>query len=209
MTGQPPRFFFFDLGNVLLHFDHMRACRQIGRLVGREAREVWNAVFGSGLQQRYERGELTSKQFYAALCSAFATRPDYDRLQIASSAMFEINAPAVSIIANLHSAGHRLGILSNTCEAHWRYVTDGRFGVLRDFFQIHVLSFEVGRTKPDAEIYAEAGRRACEAPSAIFFTDDKAENIAGARKLGWDAVQFTSASQLARDLFRRGVPFNY
>ncbi len=209
MMDQTPRFFFFDLGNVLLHFDHMRACRQIGRLVGRDAGQVWDAIFVSGLQQRYERGEVTSGQFYEMLCKAFGTRPDYDALQIASSAMFDVNAPAVSIIANLHSAGHRLGILSNTCEAHWRYVTDGRFAVLHDFFQVHVLSYEVKCAKPDREIYEEAGRLACEEPSAIFFADDKAENVKGARSLGWDAVQFTGASRLAQDLLQRGVKFNY
>ena len=33
-------FTFFDLGNVLVYFDHERMCRQVADLVGVEARRI-------------------------------------------------------------------------------------------------------------------------------------------------------------------------
>ena len=42
-------------------------------------------------------------------------------------------------------------------------------------------------------------------PEEIFFVDDRAENVAGALEAGFDAVQFTSADGLIRELLRRDV----
>ena len=46
-------------------------------------------------------------------------------------------------------------------------------------------------------------------PQEIFFADDIPGHVAGARAVGFDAVQFTSAAALAEDLRARGIQFNY
>ena len=72
-------------------------------------------------------------------------------------------------------------------------------------FDEYILSYEVGALKPSPRIYEEAIARAgCEAREC-FFTDDIPEYVAGARKAGIDAVQFESASQIERELLKRGV----
>jgi hypothetical protein len=43
----------------------------------------------------------------------------------------------------------------------------------------------------------------------MFFVDDMAEHVAGARAVGFDAVQFTTAAVLATELRQRGIRFNY
>ena len=63
--------------------------------------------------------------------------------------------------------------------------------------------------KPEPKIYAESARLAGVRPEEIFFTDDRADNVAGAREAGWDAVLFESAGQLSGELRRRGVMTNY
>jgi HAD superfamily hydrolase (TIGR01509 family) len=60
--------------------------------------------------------------------------------------------------------------------------------------------------KPDRAIYDEAIRRAGAPAHEIFFTDDRRENVDGARAAGLDAVLFTSPAQLERDLAERGLP---
>ena len=62
--------------------------------------------------------------------------------------------------------------------------------------------------KPDAKIYEFAAAQVKVAPEEIFFVDDRAENVAGARRRGWHAVQFSDARQLAEDLGQSGVEFN-
>jgi putative hydrolase of the HAD superfamily len=201
------RFFYFDLGNVLLKFDHDLACRQLAQLSGIPPETVRRAVFDDGLQWKYERGEITCREFYDHFCRETHTSPGYDAVRHAASAIFEVNAPVLAIVAGLAAAGRRLGILSNTCAAHWSYCLP-RYEGLR-FFQVFALSYELGAMKPDAKTYHAAAELAGVAPEEIFFTDDRPENVESACRAGFDAVQFTTVRRLAADLADRGVALNY
>ena len=113
------------------------------------------------------------------------------------------------IIAQLNAAGYSMGLLSNTCEAHWQFISGGRFTALSNFFPLHVLSYEVKCSKPDDKIYALAAQQAGVEPGQIFYVDDREENVIGARDFGFDAVLFEGERQLAADLRLRGLRFNY
>jgi FMN phosphatase YigB (HAD superfamily) len=203
------RFFYFDMGNVLLLFDHEIACRQVAELTGLTAQRVRQIIFKQDLENRYEGGEITSREFYDIFCEESGARPNYDALHLACSKIFELNAPIVPIVAQMRLAGHRLGILSNTCEAHWQYVIDGRYRLLRDFFDIYALSFEIKSMKPGRPIYEAAAKMAGVTPQEVFFVDDRVDNVEGACAAGFDAVRFVSAGLLAKDLRKRGVEINY
>ena len=193
----------------MLTFDHRIACRQVAELTGLSADRIWEIVFGSDLQMRYERGELSSREFFEEFCAASNTRPDYDALHGAHSDIFELNVPVIPIVAHVHAAGYRLGILSNTCEAHWDFVSNGRFTAIRDFFAVRVLSHVERCSKPDVAIYRRAVELAGAEPGRIFFVDDRPENVDAALRAGLDAVLFRGPLQLAEALRRRGVAFNY
>jgi FMN phosphatase YigB (HAD superfamily) len=204
-----PRFIYFDLGNVLLFFDHHIAARKMAALAGIPEELAWKIVFEGDLELSYEAGQINSREFYEEFCRATKTRPDFDALLHASSEIFEVNPRIVPIVAHLHAAQYPLGILSNTSEAHWHYLSRGRYAVIEYFFAIHALSFEIGAMKPDPRIYMEAARLAGVPPEEIFFMDDRPENVAGALTAGFDAVLFENARQLASELRARGVRWNY
>jgi glucose-1-phosphatase len=209
MTRTTLEFLFFDLGNVLLTFDHGIACRQVGELVGLTPERVRKIIFDSGLQARYERGDVSSREFYDEFCAAARVRPDYEALHFANAAIFELNTPIVSIVSHLRSAGYRLGILSNTCESHWGYVSDGRFKIINELFPVQVLSHIERSSKPDAGIYQRAAEMCGVEPGRIFFVDDRQENVDGALRAGWDALLFTGPVALGDALRQRGLTFNY
>jgi FMN phosphatase YigB (HAD superfamily) len=206
---QQPGFLYFDLGNVLLKFDHHLACRQMGEVAGVPAEKVWDLVFGSDLELRYEAGEISDREFYEIFCRATSSRPNYDALLLAGSAIFTPNTSIFPIVAGLDAAGYRLGILSNTCPGHWAYCSDGRYGLLNTAFDVYALSYELGACKPSRAIFERAARLAGVAPREIFFVDDIAGHVAGAQAAGFDAVQFTTARALAAELRKRGIEFNY
>ena len=56
-----------DLGNVLLHFDHMRACCELARLCQGSPREIYDAMFESKIVADYDLGRISSHAF-ARLC---------------------------------------------------------------------------------------------------------------------------------------------
>jgi glucose-1-phosphatase len=198
------RFIYFDLGNVLVHFDHRIACEQMAAVANLTPSEVWRVVYESDLAYRYERGEVSSREFHDAFCAATSTRPAFADLYHASADMFEPHEEMVKLVHGLQRQELPLGILSNTCESHWTYCLRN-YPWLSKLFGVHALSFRIRSMKPEPTIYQEAAALAETSPSDIFFTDDRPENVAGAQAAGFDAVLFQSPSQIEAELARRGI----
>lgn len=207
--SERPAFLYFDLGNVLLYFSHDRMCRQMAEVIGVEAEAVRRLLFDTPLELDCEFGRITNEAFYDALCAEFDCRPDYQRLAWAASDIFHVNVTMKTVLAQLAASHHRLGLLSNTSDLHWQFFADGRYSMIPEVFECVALSFRLGRMKPEREIYLEAAEMAGVAPEEIFYVDDVAANVHGAREAGFDAVQYTSTAQFVVDLRARGVEFNF
>lgn len=192
-------FIYFDLGKVLLDFSVERMCQQIADLAGITAARVKEVVFDGHLQARYERGEISTQDFYEAFCLATGTKAECAALTLAASDIFELNTSMLPVIGQLQAVGHRLGILSNTCAGHWEHCL-GRYPLLSEAFSVHALSYELKAAKPDPAIYRDAAKLAGVRPDEIFYTDDILINVEGALAAGFDAVHYTSTPQLIRDL---------
>jgi glucose-1-phosphatase len=201
-------FLYFDLGNVLLSFSHERMCRQMAEAAGVAPEVVREALFGASgghsVQWRFERGDLNALAVYEHFCEQVGARPDMKTLFAAGCDIFDEIPASVALVARLASAGHRLGIMSNTNTIDWSFVSS-RFGFLNRLFEQFVLSFQVRAMKPERAIYDEAARRAGVPAGDVFFTDDRQENVDGALAAGLDAVLFINSEQLAAELSRRGL----
>jgi glucose-1-phosphatase len=208
-SGMKPQFIYFDMGNVLLRFSHERMAQQMALVVSIEPAAAWRILFDDGLEWAYERGELTREQFYGRFCEAAGVRlTDINALDAAGNDIFELNAPIVGLVGRLVAAGYRLGVCSNTTHSHWTHCTN-RFAFLTTMFEIHALSYRLLAMKPDARFYRAAAALTAGSSNQIFFTDDRADNVAAAAAEGWDAVQFESVSQLNQELRNRGITLNY
>jgi FMN phosphatase YigB (HAD superfamily) len=209
------RFIYFDLGNVLLSFSHEQMCAQMAAVAGIEPEAVRRALFdvstgagatGHSLQWRFERGEFDAAAAFEHFCAACGVRPDRTSLHAAGRDMFAELPESVALVRRLAGAGHRLGVLSNTNPVDFEFVCE-QFPFLRDCFELLIVSYEAREMKPHRAIYDHAVRRAGVAAGEVFFTDDREENIAGAIAAGLDAVLFSSAEQIAKELRRRGLQF--
>jgi putative hydrolase of the HAD superfamily len=203
-----PRFIYFDLGNVLLYFDHQVACEQMGRLAGVDAAFVRKIVFESSLQDKYESGQISCEEFFEHFCKQSKAQVQFEELLNGASDIFVQNHRIVPIVIHLASQNIPLGILSNTCKAHWEFVKKN-FEMLRHFFQEYALSYELKSMKPAPSIYQQASKLAQVEPGDIFFLDDRQENVDGAIAAGFDAVLFRDCQTLAHDLQQRGIEFNF
>lgn len=200
-----PGFVYFDLGNVLLNFDHEIACTNLARVCQRDADSIRRVVFESELQEKYEDGRIGTSEFHESFCQELGVQIGIAELCHEASAIFEPNYPVLPIVTQLQRTGVPMGILSNTCSAHWDYVIDGKYCFLNQLFTVYTLSFEAGSSKPDQGIYQRAIEAAGVKPEEIFFVDDRAENVKGALANGFDAVQFTDSLDLARELISRDL----
>lgn len=204
-----PKFFYFDLGNVLVTFCNDRMVRQMAEVAGLAPEGVRALLLEENgrptVQWRFECGEMTRDEYYEHFCTATGSAPDRAALELAASDIFAPIEDSMRLVQRLAAAGRRLGVLSNTNSVHWSFVTDGRYDALTAAFEAHVTSFDARSMKPDAGIYLHAAARAGVAPAEMFFVDDREENVAGARALGVDAVRYTSHDRLVDELLARGV----
>ena len=205
-------FLYFDMGNVLLFFSHERMAAQMAAVVGIAPELAWKILFEGNLGTRHEEGRISEDEFLEEFCRSAGVPniPAIDRtaLETAANDIFWLHVPLVAITGRLHAAGYRLGILSNTNRSHWRFVSN-RFSYLNTMFDVQAMSFDIHVMKPDPVIYGEAARLAGVEPGDVFFTDDRPENVAGARQAGFDAALFTTPTNLLRELQSRGIPVNF
>ncbi|MEE2825579.1 MAG: HAD family phosphatase [Planctomycetota bacterium] len=203
-----PRFFFFDVGNVLVQFSHERSRDQIASILELDPRQVQRVVFEEGLQERYESGEVSCQQFAEQLICFSETQVAHRNVVEAASRIFALNRELIPLLTALRTVNLPLGILSNTCPGHWQEVL--RIApLIQSYFRHFVLSHESKCMKPNSKIYQDAIRLAGEPAELIFFVDDRPENVEAARLAGLDAHQYESADRLFKALDERGVRLNF
>jgi putative hydrolase of the HAD superfamily len=113
----------------------------------------------------------------------------------------ELDQDVLKIIENLKGK-YKLAIISNVSELHARLKRGMEF---YSHFDAAILSHEVGAIKPQKEIFAHALKKLNLRAYECIFIDDKAENIAAAKALGFTAINFKNAEQLASELKALGV----
>ncbi len=90
-----------------------------------------------------------------------------------------------------------MGLLSNTNQAHWGWISRQRYSVVEGWFDPVVLSFETQSMKPNNG-FTSNQRNLPESSREIFFIDDRLDNIEGAKAFGWQTSQFFDADELYR-----------
>ena len=186
-----PRALLLDMGNVLVFFDHHRACRQIAALgqPGTAADAVFDLLFHQPLERHYDCGEISTATFLATLRDAFGiTAPDA-AIAEAWADIFEPNHVLTTGLPALRRRYDRLVLASNTNALHIDRVRALMPDTLA-LFDEQVLSFEVGIRKPADDFF----RRAIDAgggdPGACVYVDDREDFVAAAAALGMHAVVY-------------------
>ena len=202
------QFVYFDLGNVIAHFSHDKMVAQIAEVVRMDPVAVQDVLFDQGWQEEYESGKCSTDELVDRFDELSGHPVDSREIQLAASDIFRLNVALVPVIGQMLNAGIPLGIISNTCDAHWNWLRN-KYSILNSAFREFILSFQVGHCKPEPAIYAEAILRAKCSAQQIYFTDDREEHVRGARDAGMHAELFVSADELAKSLHSLGLGFNY
>ena len=193
-----PELIIFDLGRVLVDFDFWLVIRRLARFTKLTEKEIRRYFLQTSLWGAFERGEVAPKDFYNRVSNDLKLQNlSFKEFAVLWNTIFTEKHDSVSILARLKGR-YRVALLSNVNILHWEHVR-----ATHDFirwFDHPITSFEVGRRKPDPDIYLAALHTAGVAPSKAIFIDDMESHVLGARSLGIRAHRFTSARQLTRDL---------
>jgi len=183
-------FVYFDLGNVLVSFDPNVACNNLVERFGVRKQLAWEAIYDSGVQDRFEHGHLNGEEFAEQirqlLGGSAECMPTIGLLDAVSDMFTPINLMA-EVLNRVRENGFRVGLLSNTCHAHWDWIRRQPYLMNQFRFDVTVLSFEEGAMKPDSVIYEVAEERAGVHAKSLLFLDDKPENISAALARKWQA----------------------
>lgn len=194
----------FDLGGVLIDWNPRRLYRKllpddasIEAFLAEVCTAEWNLQQDAGRSWAEAVAELSARfPERAELIAAYHLRWE----EMLGGAIED----AVALLEELHAAGVPLYALTN-----WSHETfpiaRRRFRFL-DRFRGIVVSGEERAAKPDPRIYRVLLERYRLDPAATLFIDDVPRNVEGARAAGMEAILFSSAAQLRRDLAARSIP---
>lgn len=183
----------FDIGNVLIFFDHTLMWSQVAAVLGVPPTEIENLLVSEGYGMRYERGELTTNDVMSRL-ESFNSHTDRAALKKALAEIFKPNEALFPLVHALKDKNKRLLLLSNIGELHHEYLFE-KYKIF-ELFDEAILSYQVKALKPETAIFEEALSLADCPPERCFYTDDIPEYTAKAEIFGIQSHTFTSADDL-------------
>lgn len=195
----------FDLGRVLVDFNHMRSAQRISGFCSKSPQEICDLFFESPATVAFEAGKITPQKFYLEVKELLGLKLSYDSFVPIWNDIFFLNAQNRSVyglVNDLH-ANYKTAMLSNINALHYEYLKKNFpvFGVFDRVF----LSFELGLIKPDKEIYKRVIGDLEVSPQEIFYTDDRPELVESAKSLGIRGCVFSNFSRLVNDIADSGI----
>ena len=173
----------FDIGWVFVHLDH-KPFLDFLSAHGAHAPDLDSVLERIALED-HECGRLDGRGLLER-CAALAPRPmSLEAAHASWVGMFELQPSMVDLARRL-SERYRVYLLSNIGDLHWTHLA--REYALHRIGHGALPSFLAGVMKPDQGIYSEAERRFALTPAETVFIDDRAENIAAARRRGWYGI---------------------
>lgn len=191
MSVETSRAVIFDLGKVLVSFDHDRCYRALAGMATSTPERV-RMVVEEVIRPRFDRGLMTIDEVQQNLeerLGGTLVSADFMR------AWADVFDPVPEMLTWLESLSKRvrLALLSNTDAIHLPWVAE-KFGFLH-LFEHQILSYEVGFVKPHPGIF-QAALDALRLPaSACCYIDDISEYAKAASSLGMTAVHHLSPQQ--------------
>ena len=180
----------FDIGNVLVLFDYMKAANRLARkngLVSLPDRALITAA-----SHEFELGRSTRSQFLAIVRREFRDTGGEEEFVAIWEDIFEENTRMTAFAREL-SGRVPVFLVSNIGEIHHRYLF-GKFEVF-SVFRDRIFSYLDGLMKPDPAVFELAIRRFGVNPAATVYIDDIRENCAAASAAGFLGLHYDHGRQ--------------
>lgn len=182
-----PKVVVFDLGRVLLDFDYRDTEAKLAARSNLPADEIARLFHHATLLGRYERGLLTSAQFFAEFGAATGYCGSFAEFEEIFADIFAPIPSMIGLPAAIRAQGVPVFIFSNTNEIAVTHVR--RLHPFFNHFDGYILSYEHGAMKPDDRLYQVVEDTTGHRGREVLYLDDLAENIATGARRGWQVIQ--------------------
>jgi len=191
----------FDLGNVILPFNHYQIAEKLSKfsMKQKDPKMIFSFLFDieNGAINPYETGKISSLEFFQIIKKSLNLYISFDEFKPIWNEIFWKDKE-VSENLSLIKGKKRLFLLSNTNPLHFNHILS-KFPIIK-IFERWILSYEIGYKKPAPEIFQAAIKFSSIEPKRILFIDDTQKHVEVAISLGLRAIHFKSAQQLKEDL---------
>jgi len=195
----------FDLGNVLINFDHMIAAKKILEFTRESPQEIYRLFFDSGLTQSFEEGKISARDFFSQVKSLLKSEISFEEFLPIWNEIFFLTDENQKVyeLARSISNNYKTVLLSNINELHFVYLKK-KFPIFDGFHAVFT-SYELGAIKPNPLIYLRVLKILEILPHEAFYVDDRQELILKASELGIKAFLYNGSERLKEDLLSCGV----
>lgn len=193
----------FDLGNVLIPFNHQLWIDNYNS-VEEGLGDIYAAKYKDNyhVHRNYESGKISDKEFISQNLIWLKNLVSEEEFINVFSNIFKLNEDVISLLPKLKE-NYKLVLLSNTNNLH-KVCAWEKYSFISNFDKL-ILSHEVGTVKPEIEIYKAVEEFTGEKSGSHIFIDDILEYVNAAKSLGWDGIQFVGYNNLIENLEARGI----
>lgn len=192
----------FDLGNVLIKFDHTIAARKLSKKSPYSEKKIHDLIFDSEIVAHYEIGKIKTRDFFRQLRKILKLKISDYELRRVWNEIFSPNSSVERLVKKLKKR-FCIILLSNINFSHYAYLKK-RFSILKEFNKI-ILSFREKVRKPHPEIYKKAIKVSGCLPQEIIYIDDREDLVSSAEKLGINSLCFKGVNDLKKNLGKYGI----
>ncbi len=185
----------FDYGVVVCSPQPEREVAAMAAVAGSPVAEFREAYWARRLG--YDLADLSAAEYWRAAAEQLgrswddAATAELMALDVAS--WMHLQPGTIRLIEDLAATGTRMAVLSNAPHGVADAVT--ALPVARHFEHL-LFSCHLRAAKPDPRCFRMALARLGTEPADVIFTDDRAENVQAATRLGIRAFRFTGADAL-------------
>lgn len=198
----PVKAIVFDFGGVIAKTDREEVAEYVSKCLNVSKEEAYHSL--ELLKQHTNKGKQES-DFWVAYAKSNGIQLPQNWMKKLDQQRFESlkEMPGmVNIVKDLQEQGYQTALLSNVRESQAQIKR--KLGYY-ELFNPAILSYESGFKKPDPKAYYLLLEKLKMKPNQVLFIDNKRENIATARSIGMDAIEFVNAPQLIAALHARGI----
>jgi glucose-1-phosphatase len=185
----------FDLGGVILKFDHHITTRRISDMSGIPEPKIYNYIFCSELEKLFDTGKIGAKDFFNRVMRGLNINLGWEDFRLAWADIFQVNPGIEGLLRELKEK-FKLCLLSNTNEIHFDYVKE-KFPIL-NIFDEYFLSYKLHSRKPDSEIFKAVLDRYKVDPQECIYIDDVQEYVDKASEIGLMGIRYINTENLRK-----------
>ena len=191
----PVQALLFDLGGVLIDIDFGRAFSHWQTLSTLSLQDITGRFAFDTAYEQHERGEITAADYFAHLARQLELKDDQESIARGWNAIF--TGEIGETLALLRAARARLPCyaFSNSNAVHQAAWSRMYPSVVQAFDHIFVSS-DIGLRKPERRAFEHIAQAIGVPAQALLFFDDLADNVAGARAAGLQAVLVRSPADV-------------